>query len=450
LSLFYKLANSEIILFAVQTKLKTKMNTFKPIRWIAVICCIVLPYFLSAQISPDRILKRAKKKTEQKVERRIEKRIDKAVDKSLDEVEDSIDGKEKPQESQSPKQVENPAAESASQQTERKAEVLPAAQPQLTWSQFDFVPGDIIIFEDNLEDERNGEFPSKWDLVAGTIENASFGDDNVIFFRKATSRQGIVPLIKENQQDYLPDAFTVEFDAYFEASVYNQTYIVNFFDMKNQKRIMGDLRIYINKANYDKSEGVYPGSDRSHTDHIAKWRRVSISFNHRALKVYLDDARLLNIPNITDNPTGITLRGDNASANRESFIKNIRIAKGAVPLYDKFLTDGKIVTNGIRFDVNKATIRPESMGVINEIVKLMKDHPDLNFSVEGHTDSDGSADLNQRLSEARAKAVMDQMIEMGIAANRLTSTGHGQSNPMAPNNTPEGKAQNRRVEFVKI
>ncbi len=426
------------------------MNTFKPIRWIAVICCIVLPYFLSAQISPDRILKRAKKKTEQKVERRIEKRIDKAVDKSLDELEDSIDGKESPQKSQSPKQVETPAAESASQQTEKKAEVLPAVQPQLSWSQFDFVPGDIIIFEDNLEGERNGEFPSKWDLVAGTIENASFGDDNVIFFRKVSSRQGIVPLIKENQQDYLPEAFTVEFDAYFEAGVHNQTYIVNLFDMKNQKRIMSDLRIYINKAVYDKSEGEYPGAIRPHIDEVAKWRRISISFNQRALKVYMDDARVLNIPNITDNPTGITLRGDNASANRQSFIKNIRIAKGAVPLYDKFLTDGKIVTNGIRFDVNKATIRPESMGVINEIVKLMKDHPDLNFSVEGHTDSDGSADLNQKLSEARAKAVMDQMIKMGIAANRLTSTGHGQSTPIAPNNSPEGKAQNRRVEFVKI
>jgi OmpA-OmpF porin, OOP family len=154
------------------------------------------------------------------------------------------------------------------------------------------------------------------------FENARFGDDNVIFFRKAMSRQGIVPLIKENQHDYLPDAFTVEFDAYFEAGVYNQIfYYVNFYDMKNQRRTLGDMRFYINKAVYEKNEGSYPGVQRTHIDDNAKWRRVSISFNHRALKVYLDDARLLNISNITVNPTGITIRGNNPQGNHQSLIK---------------------------------------------------------------------------------------------------------------------------------
>lgn len=418
------------------------MKKINHIRFITVIFLLVLPCLLTAQINPNRILQRTKKKTEKKVEQRIEKRIDKNVDKSLDKIEDAIDGKEK--------STANSTSDSLQQASIITQEISKVEQSKLTWDSFDFVPGDIIIFEDNLETERNGEFPSKWDLVAGTIENASFGSDNVIYFRKVTSRQGIVPLIKENQSDYLPDAFTVEFDAYFQDNVHNQTYVVNFFDMKNQKRSMGDLRIFINKATYEGSEGEYPGVSRGHIDEIAKWRRISISFNKRALKVYLDDARVLNIPNVTDNPTGITLRGDNQSSNRHSFVRNIRIAKGAVPLYDKFLTDGKIITNGIRFDVNKATIRPESMGVINEIVQLMKSYPDLSFSVEGHTDSDGSANLNQNLSEARAKAVMEQMIKMGIAASRLSFAGHGQTKPVAPNNTSEGKAQNRRVEFVKM
>ncbi len=114
------------------------------------------------------------------------------------------------------------------------------------------------------------------------------------------------------------------------------------------------------------------------------------------------------------------------------------------------MTDGKIITTGIRFDVNRATLRPESFGVINEIVKLMNDNPDLNFSIEGHTDSDGSEGLNQTLSESRAKTVMYQMIKMGVAPSRLKSVGHGQSLPVAANDTPEGKAQNRRVEFVKL
>jgi outer membrane protein OmpA-like peptidoglycan-associated protein len=132
------------------------------------------------------------------------------------------------------------------------------------------------------------------------------------------------------------------------------------------------------------------------------------------------------------------------------FIKNVRIAEGAVKLYDKLMQDGKIVANGIRFDVNKATIRSESMGVINSIYGLLKDHPELKLSVEGHTDSDGDEAMNQTLSEKRAQAVADQLISMGIDGSRLISKGYGESKPAGTNDTSEGKAANRRVEFVKM
>ena len=132
------------------------------------------------------------------------------------------------------------------------------------------------------------------------------------------------------------------------------------------------------------------------------------------------------------------------------YIKNVRIAEEGVKYYDRFLQDGKIIANGIRFDVNKATLRPESMGVINEIAALMKEHPEVNFSVEGHTDSDGDDAFNQTLSEQRAETVVTTLIELGIVQNRLTSKGWGESKPIDTNATPEGKANNRRVEFVKI
>jgi outer membrane protein OmpA-like peptidoglycan-associated protein len=90
------------------------------------------------------------------------------------------------------------------------------------------------------------------------------------------------------------------------------------------------------------------------------------------------------------------------------------------------------------------------MGTINYVVKMMTEHPELNFSVEGHTDSDGEDAANQKLSEARAQSVLNEMTKLGIAASRLTSKGHGETKPMAGNDTPEGKAQNRRVEFVKF
>ncbi|HSR60053.1 MAG TPA: OmpA family protein, partial [Robiginitalea sp.] len=132
-----------------------------------------------------------------------------------------------------------------------------------------------------------------------------------------------------------------------------------------------------------------------------------------------------------------------------TLIKNIRIAEGAVELYDRFVTDGKIVTNGIKFDSGEATLKPESMGVINELVKLMKEHPEVMFSVEGHTDSDGDAQFNLTLSEQRAVTVLNTMVEMGIAPDRLVSKGFGEEVPVADNSSPEGKANNRRVEFVK-
>ena len=89
------------------------------------------------------------------------------------------------------------------------------------------------------------------------------------------------------------------------------------------------------------------------------------------------------------------------------------------------------------------------MGEINRIATLLKENPDLKFSVEGHTDSTGSAAANQTLSEARSQAVVDKLVETGIARDRLTAAGKGQTSPIADNGTDEGRAKNRRVEFVK-
>jgi len=81
---------------------------------------------------------------------------------------------------------------------------------------------------------------------------------------------------------------------------------------------------------------------------------------------------------------------------------------------------------------------------------LMKEKPELKFSVEGHTDSTGSAATNQTLSEARSQAVVDKLVGLGITRDRLKAAGKGQTAPIADNSTDEGKAKNRRVEFVKI
>ena len=393
----------------------------------------------------------AKKTVKRKAEQKTEKAVGKAIDKATDAdtyKEDAKDKTEKTVENQTIQQEEVIEDTGVTEEQEQD-------QPQLNWAKYDFVPGSEIIFEDNQEGEQNGEFPSKWDLISGTVENARFGENNVIYFLETGNfPNGIVPLLKETSADYLPDEFTVEFDAYFEKGK-NNDYRVYFYDAKNklQKNIKNAfVSFYVNQAKYGNTgtekqlEGTQFGNKDNEYSH---WRHIAISFNKRAMKVYMDDTRLLNIPNITDNLTGISLSVNHAKQTNNQFIKNVRIAKGAVPLYDKLLTDGKFITTGIKFDVNKATIKPESMGTIYYVVKMMTDHPDLNFSVEGHTDSDGDEASNQTLSEARAKAVMDKMIELGISSGRLSSKGHGEIRPMTGNDTAEGKAQNRRVEFVK-
>ncbi|MBR6756957.1 MAG: OmpA family protein, partial [Bacteroidaceae bacterium] len=182
------------------------------------------------------------------------------------------------------------------------------------------------------------------------------------------------------------------------------------------------------------------------------WNHFALSFNKRALKIYINGIRIANIPNAKKpqwwSIYNYTWGGFNGKGNMH--IKNIRIAKGAVPLYDRMMTDGKFITYGITFDVGKATIKPESMGEINRIVQLMNENPHLKFSVEGHTDSTGNPASNQTLSEQRSQAIVAKLVEMGIAQDRLTAVGKGQNNPIADNSTDEGRAKNRRVEFVKM
>lgn len=103
----------------------------------------------------------------------------------------------------------------------------------------------------------------------------------------------------------------------------------------------------------------------------------------------------------------------------------------------------------INFDSGKSTIKKESMPVIDQIIEMMNQAPGIQISIEGHTDSDGSNESNLKLSEARAKAVVDAIVKGGINKSRLTSAGFGEENPIADNSTDEGKAKNRRVELIK-
>lgn len=412
---------------------------------------------LNAQIKVD-----LKGKVVRETDRRANQKTDEAIDKVFDKAEEGItslfnkkDKSKEPIDPNSRSSTENTSRNNSpdnSNQTLGSQDVR-QDQPLLVWAKYDFVPGDKVFFEDNHENEENGEFPARWDLVrGGGIENAMFDNHRVIYFRSGNAY--IVPYLKNPKADYLPDIFTIEFDAWFEAREYCYYYL-KLFDDKNQADACNLITVSANAIYYKGLGGsTYPGE--KYDDNLSRsyWRHIALAFNVRALKIYLDDVRLVNIPNLGCNPTGVTIgvpefnSAGTKGINR--FIKNIRIAEGGVKLYDRLQQDGRIITNGIRFDVNKATLRPESMGVINSIFQLMNDHPEVKFSVEGHTDSDGDDAFNQKLSEQRAETVVSTLIQMGIDSSRLTTKGWGESKPLSDNSTPEGKANNRRVEFVKL
>lgn len=372
------------------------------------------------------------KKAKKKGSKEVNKEVDKKLNKLTKDVKGIFGKKKKGEKKQENKDDTNKTNKNIKQQENT---------PILVWSKYDFIPGDRIIFEDNLVGEENGEFPSRWDLYKGNVEIAEFGGENVIMFRDGSPT--IIPYMKNSKEDYLPEVFTIEFDLYSG----NDNFSIYFYDRKNQRSSGTYLQIKHNQMQYSRTSSKLE-------DHKQltprRWIHVAIAHTKGKLKAYIDDTRLINIPRIDFNPSGISFHSYHSRNGKHYYVKNIRIAEGGVKYYDRIIKDGKIIANGIRFEVNKSTLLPESMGIINKIYKLMIDKPEIKFKVEGHTDTDGDFSSNQILSEKRANTVITTLTKMGISENRLSSKGWGESKPIDTNTTPEGKANNRRVEFVLI
>jgi outer membrane protein OmpA-like peptidoglycan-associated protein len=112
---------------------------------------------------------------------------------------------------------------------------------------------------------------------------------------------------------------------------------------------------------------------------------------------------------------------------------------------------GEVKTwQGIFFATGKSDIMPQSYNALQHLLELLRQHPDVHIELRGHTDNQGTADFNMRLSLARAEAVANYLIERGINAQRLSTQGFGKTMPIDSNDTPEGRSKNRRVEYQVI
>ena len=269
------------------------------------------------------------KQTEKEGERRVNRGIDRTIDRGFDKLEEGIGGlfkKKKKDNNDKDEATKDEGQASAAKQADAAGSSAGESSGlALNWAKYDFVPGDQVIFEDDQAGEENGEFPSRWDLVRGNTEIAVVDGENVIMMRDGAP--SIVPYIKDSQNDYLPDIFTIELDLYYPGDGSFQIYL---YDRKNQKSDSPTGYTYL-QVNYNQ---FLMGEARSRhpEENLAKerWMHIAIAYTDGKLKAYMDETRLINIPRLDFNPKGLTLYSYHARNDNLYYIKNVRIAQGGV------------------------------------------------------------------------------------------------------------------------
>ncbi len=320
---------------------------------------------------------------------------------------------------------------------------------------YEFTPGDVVIFEDLFSQDSVSTFPSRWHFCSCNpfyaldttnrplcmVERDS--SDHALLIR--TNGTYLDPNI--DAKFYLHDSFAVEFDFRFDSASGGAELVFYPYENPNpclKERIQiwstGQLRKDISSgSHFDKFLGRYPSPFLKKT-----WHHFALAYRKRAVDFYIDGNRVTALADCGFSPYGISI----GSHNPVSY-KHFRITTGNHNYdFDKILTDSKLVTHAINFDVNKWDIGPDGMAFVRQLAQFMKANPLIKLEIDGHTDIDGDADANMLLSQNRADEVKKQLVVNGIDGTRLLPKGYGITKPIKPNTTAEGKAENRRVEFI--
>lgn len=431
--------------------------------------CLIIALMAGASMNAQ-FLKKLAKKAESAAERTIERRVENETSKKTDQALDSIlepgsGGKQAPD--TNPPDNDNPSNTNSGNvgnpSTGKSGQ--PAAKSITVYSKFDYVPGDKLLFFDDFANDFIGDFPSKW--------NTNGGGEVVTTDQSSQKWLKLIPgysiYYLPNIPD-LPEEYTIEFDL-LTNGIDGQTSStagmeVLLSDDKNFEKgdhhveafiPVGQYALFsIGLRNYIRGEGSPINSDvRSDIrEAVLNQPHISIAVNKARFRLWVNEIKYVDIPKMVPEHklTSLKFNVNGIKDGKEQiFISNLKVAEGGVDLRRKLISEGKVSTNGILFDVGSANIQPQSMGIILQISQVLKQETAMKLNIVGHTDSDGSDESNLKLSKERAEAVKNALVSVyGISSDRLSSEGKGESTPVEDNSTPAGKAQNRRVEFIKI
>jgi len=363
-----------------------------------------------------------------------------------------------------PAPAAQPAAPAAAaDQPTTAAASAPAAPTFQSYSKFDFVPGERIVAAEDFAQDAIGDFPDKWNTNASGEVVTIAGQPGR--WLKLTKAGFFTPEFVTD----LPDNVTVEYDLVtapgFDAGFPLETAVVQL-SATGIADWQTATNSFIFTAHPFSSQGTTQMTTRqdgtsavgnSSTTaqlaangrpvHIAVWRQ------RQRVRIYMNQEKVWDMPRAaaaTAKFNSLIFFVPGGCGNCEYYLANLRVATGAADTRNKILSEGKWVTHGILFDVNSDRIKPESYGTLKEVAGVLGESADVKVTIVGHTDSDGDDAANMDLSKRRAASVKAALVsEFKIDAARMDTDGKGESQPVDKNDNPAGKANNRRVEFIK-
>jgi OOP family OmpA-OmpF porin len=320
------------------------------------------------------------------------------------------------------------------------------------WENYDFVPGNKVLFYTDFSEDRVGNFARGLKYVSGPAEIVEMDGEKVL--RATGPSVFLVPLARR-----LPQRFTLEIDAIAPMSGALHRAVMFEGGDKWLANAQSTAITWNPRGAWYEGSGKNMGESGVRVPDAMRPSMTGAVVHLRVLmdsgyfKMYANERRLYNIPEFMfkrDSVIRVALEGSEAEG-MAVYITGIRVAESDTDvLYDALSAKGRWATQGILFATGKADLRPESRPVLKEIASTMKKYGDLRILIEGHTDNVGTPASNLALSDARAAAVKAALVaDYAADEARITTKGMGDTKPVVPNATSAGRAQNRRVEIVK-